>query len=151
MDISFAFPAAITLLQRKQLRKFIGSMVELEGNTIEALSFVFCSDDFLLQINRDFLSHDYYTDIITFDFSDDGSGAIAGEIYISVDTVRENARSYSTSITRELHRVIFHGILHLCGYKDKTKSQKHVMRQKEDYYLNQYFPVPRGTIRFPKS
>jgi rRNA maturation RNase YbeY len=126
-------------------------MVELEGNTIEALSFVFCSDDFLLQINRDFLSHDYYTDIITFDLSNNDSGAIAGEVYISVDTIRENSRRYSTSITRELHRVMFHGVLHLCGYKDKTKTQKLVMRQKEDYYLNQYFPVSRGTVNFVRG
>jgi rRNA maturation RNase YbeY len=98
---------------------------------------VFCSDRELLKINRTFLKHDFYTDIITFDLSE--SKTIQGEIYISVDRVRDNARKLETTFNSELHRVIFHGALHLCGYKDKDKQSRLKMRVREEYYLNQYF------------
>lgn len=103
------------------------------------LSYVFCSDDYLLDINRSFLQHDYYTDIITFDLTEPGSKKIDAEIYISVDTIRDNAQRFDTSITKELHRVIFHGVLHLCGYKDKTSKDQELMTRKEDHYLSLYF------------
>src|SRR6202000_2206007 len=91
-------------------------------------------DDYLREINRQYLDHDYYTDIITFDLSEKGQ-SINAEIYISVDRVRENARKFGSSLRQELHRVIFHGALHLCGYKDKTSAQEKEIRKMEEKYL----------------
>lgn len=102
------------------------------------LSYVFCTDEYLLTINRDFLQHDYYTDIITFELSEPGQ-PVMGEIYISIDRVRDNAKIHQESFQRELHRVIFHGALHLCGYRDKTKKEQEEMRRKENEYLKRYF------------
>ena len=103
---------------------------------LASLQFIFCSDDFLLDINKQYLKHNYYTDIITFNL---GADVIEGEIYISIDRVKENAANYNTSFKRELHRVIFHGVLHLCGYKDKLNEEKMIMRAKEVRYLQEYF------------
>jgi probable rRNA maturation factor len=91
-----------------------------------------------LQVNRDFLRHDYYTDIITFDLSDGPQAPISGEIYISVDRVRDNAQRLGTTVKEELHRVIFHGALHLCGYKDKKPADAKAMRAAEDRWLSVY-------------
>jgi rRNA maturation RNase YbeY len=104
--------------------------------SLTSLQYVFCSDPYLLQINKDFLQHDFYTDIITFELSADplGSG-VEGEIYISIDRVRENAQELGVPIQQELLRVIFHGALHLCGFKDKTSAQEKQMRAKEEEYL----------------
>ena len=104
-----------------------------EKKKLRSLQYVFCSDEYLLQINKGFLKHDYYTDIITFDLS--SSSEVEGEVYISLDRVKENALSFSQSYYKELLRVIIHGALHLCGYKDKTKSQVAEMRKTEDLYL----------------
>ena len=123
---------------KTRLRQFLVWLAGQEGYGIDHLTFVFCSDAYLLQINRQYLNHDTYTDIITFDLRE-SPGAISGEIYISIDRVRENAHSWEQPIYRELHRVIFHGLLHLCGYKDSLKADKDLMRRKEDSYLEQYF------------
>ncbi len=139
MKISFHFQQTITLKQRKQLRVFLVEICKRENKRLESFSVVFCSDEELLQINRTYLKHDYYTDIISFDLSEKKEGAIEGEIYISVDRVRENASNFGSALNMELHRVIFHGLLHFCGYKDKTKAQQSKMRDKEDYYLGLYF------------
>lgn len=139
MAVAFYFPAKIILKKRTELKQFIGSIFKKEKKELGALSYVFCSDDYLLEINRSYLGHDYYTDIITFDLSDKSSKTIEGEIYISVDTIRDNAKRFNTSANQELHRVIFHGALHLCGYNDKTKKDQSVMTQKENEYLNLYF------------
>lgn len=98
------------------------------------ITVVFCSDEYLLEINKKFLSHDYFTDVITFDYS--SGKIISGDIFISIDTVRANSELYKQDFSKELYRVIIHGVLHLLGYKDKTKAQKQTMRQKEDFYLN---------------
>ncbi len=98
------------------------------------ISIVFCSDTYLLEINKKFLSHDYLTDVITFDYSTEKQ--ISGDIFISIDAVRANSKIYKQDFKKELYRVMIHGILHLLGYKDKTKMQKQVMRDKEDFYLN---------------
>jgi len=124
---------------RTELKKFLVKLARKEGSRVQELRVIFCSDKYLLNINRSFLNHDYYTDIITFQLSAPVDPVIA-EIYISLDRVAENARTYSTSFTRELHRVIFHGLLHLCGYKDKLKSEQQEMRSLEERYLNLYFP-----------
>jgi len=98
------------------------------------INIIFCSDDYLLDLNKKFLSHDFYTDIITFDNCADK--IISGDLFISIDRVRENSKTYSSSFDEELHRVIVHGVLHLLGYKDKTKAQSKIMREKESFYLN---------------
>jgi rRNA maturation RNase YbeY len=98
------------------------------------MNFIFCSDKYLLKINQEYLQHDYYTDIITFDYTQ--KNLVSGDIYISIDRVKENANTYKVSFQNELLRVIVHGVLHLCGYKDKTKAHARLMREKEDYYLS---------------
>ena len=119
--------------QVRDLKRFLEEVIFNEGKALNQLSYIFCSDEYLLKINQDFLKHDTYTDIITFNFGN--ASGIDGEIYISVDRVRENATQYSSSFKRELFRVIIHGVLHLVGYRDKKKSESRVMRDKEDYYL----------------
>lgn len=123
----------ISLGKRTTLKRFIESVFRKEGKTLSSLNYIFCSDKALLEINRQYLSHDYYTDIITFDLSD--SAAVTGEIYISVDRIRDNARTMGTSINEELHRVIFHGVLHLCGYGDKKPAEIKAMRERENHYI----------------
>jgi probable rRNA maturation factor len=102
------------------------------------LTYIFCNDDYLLKMNLQFLDHDTYTDIITFDLGSE-AGGIAGEIYISIERVAENAVKFGVSYNNELHRVIFHGALHLCGYKDKSAMEKKLMREMEDKCLELYF------------
>jgi len=138
MRIKFYFHQPVTLRNRGALKKFIQSIFKLEKVKAGDISYIFCSDDYLLNINKEFLNHDYYTDIITFDLSDKISSSKIGEIYISIDRVRENAKLYKLAFTKELHRVIFHGILHLCGYKDKSAQEKNIIRAKEDFYLGKY-------------
>ncbi len=133
--IQFNFLEPVSLRDRTRLRQFLVSLFKKEGKKLGDLQYIFCSDDYLLDINRQYLNHDYYTDIITFDLSEKGH-PINAEIYISVDRVRDNAREYGSSIKKELHRVIFHGALHLCGYKDKTPAQEKEMRQMEEKYLD---------------
>lgn len=124
------------LTHRTVLKKNIQSVFKKEGKKLESLNYIFCSNKVLLKINRKYLKHDFYTDIITFDLSE--TEAIKAEIYISNDRVSENARKLGVSFKSELHRVIFHGVLHLCGYNDKTKAEMKKIREKEDYYLNKY-------------
>lgn len=107
---------------------------EQENKKLRELTFIFCSDDYLLQVNQDFLQHDYYTDVITFDYCEKSN--VSGDVFISIDRVSENAKSVGVSFTEELHRVMIHGTLHLLGYKDKTVEEKTEMTSKEDYYLS---------------
>lgn len=137
MRISYHFLKKITLLERKKLKAFLGYLSKKEGYIIESLNIIFCSDDYLLQINNTHLKHNYYTDIITFDLSETPK-CIIGEIYISVDRVKENSVLLAQTLTTELHRVVFHGLLHLCGYKDKKPTDKAQMTAKENYYLKKY-------------
>jgi rRNA maturation RNase YbeY len=128
-------------LKTRQLKLFIKSLIEAEGFLPGDIAIVLCSDDYLLKVNQDFLNHDYYTDIITFDYCE--GGIVNGDLLISLDRVSENSQLEKTTLKDELHRVIFHGVLHLCGYKDKTKKDIELMRFKESYYLNLF--VPRET------
>ena len=137
-SIQFNFLAPGTLKDRTRLRKFIGQQFKKEGKKLGALNYIFCSDEYLLAINREFLHHDFFTDIITFDLSEKGQ-PINAEIYISVDRVLDNAAKYNSSFKKELHRVIFHGVLHLCGYKDKKPKDAQIMRQMEEKGLKNYF------------
>ena len=127
-----------TLADRSSLKIFIGTLFKKEKKKLGELSYIFCSDDYLLQINRQYLQHDFYTDIVTFDLSEPGQ-PLNAEIYISVDRVRDNARKFNSSFKKELHRVIFHGALHLCGYSDKKTKEQQIMRKMEDKYLSLYF------------
>lgn len=117
------------LKQKNALKRWISACVLAEGKTIGTINIIFCSDDHLLEINRTHLEHDYYTDIITFDNTQNNQ--ISGDLYISLDRVLENATTYNTTPITETYRVIIHGVMHLCGYKDKTKSEGLTMRNQE--------------------
>ena len=138
MNFQFFFPQKTSLENRSNLKLFIKSIFKKEKTKAQFINIIFCSDEFLLNINKEYLNHDYPTDIITFEISRDLNG-ITAEIYISVDSVTRNSIDYQSTKKNELHRVIFHGVLHLCGYKDKTKKDIDLMRSKEDEYLNFYF------------
>jgi probable rRNA maturation factor len=126
------------LQNRKELKLFLASIFIRESKNLEELNIVFCTDKFLLKMNQAFLSHDYFTDIITFPLSKKNE-PVKAELYISLDRVRANAKSHDIYLKQELHRVIFHGCLHLCGYGDKSSQQIKKMREREDYYLRLYF------------
>ena len=117
-----------------KVRRWILESAKKEKCRISDVNYIFCSDKYLLRLNKEFLGHTTLTDIITFDYSE-GSD-ISGEIYISTERVAENALKFKSDFTVELHRVMIHGILHLCGYKDKRPSEKTLMRKKEDAYLS---------------
>ena len=139
MQVSFFFETKVTLTDRNRLKIFLKTLFKKEKRKAESLSYIFCSDEYLLSINQQYLQHDYYTDIITFNLAENITEPVVGDIYISVDRVKENAQLQNVSFREELHRVIFHGALHLCGYKDKTPSQIKTMRFKENQYLGLYF------------
>jgi len=140
MSMSISFNKAdknATLANRTALKAFIEKAIKKEGFTIEALQYIFCSDKFLLGINKSYLQHDYYTDIISFDLSET-KGKLIGEVYISIDRVKDNAQTHKTSMKEELLRVIFHGALHFCGFKDKKPADIKKMRAQEDKWLKSY-------------
>lgn len=115
------------------LKKWIKQVAESYGFKTGDLTYIFCSDDKILEVNRQYLQHDYYTDIITFDYDEDG--VVSGDMFISVDTVRTNAEQYAPSFDDEMHRVIIHGVLHLCGLKDKAPDDEKKMRAAEEKAL----------------
>ena len=122
------------LKQKISVRQWITETIQAEGYKLKELNYIFCSDQYLLQINQQYLNHDTYTDIITFDNSET-EGSIVGDIFISIERIRENAAKFNTPETDELHRVIIHGALHLLGYTDKSVAAKQKMTEKEDFYL----------------
>lgn len=126
-DIDFAFKG------KSVHSAWLKAVSEEEGRRLGQISVIFCSDPYLLEINRKYLGHDYYTDIITFDYSE--GDTISGDLFISVDTVRSNAEYYSADFKNELDRVIVHGVLHLIGYDDHTDEQTAEMRARENHYL----------------
>ena len=134
IKFSYANVSSILIKNKKSIKDLISQIFLKEGKVLGRLQYVFCQDDYLLQINQSHLQHDYYTDIITFDLSDTLDETV-GEIYISIDRVKENSTQHETIFDQELLRVIFHGALHLCGYRDKTKREITIMRQKEEEYL----------------
>lgn len=129
-DITFS------LKEKLKHKAWLNEVAKQEGKRILELTYVFCSDDYLLQINQEYLNHDTLTDIVTFDNSEDPK-RIEGDIFISIDRVKENGDALGTKET-ELKRVMVHGLLHLLGYKDKKKEDKAIMTEKEDFYINQY-------------
>lgn len=123
-----------TLKKKTILKAWIKSVIEEEGYALQELNFILCSDEYLLRINQQYLNHDTYTDVITFDNSEELK-MIVGDIFISLERIQENAKEFKHTVTDELCRVMAHGTLHLLGYKDKGKSAKKLMTEKEDYYL----------------
>ena len=139
MKVTFSFYKVSAVLPKQiKLKKFLIELFNIENKDADSVTFIFCSDEYLLGLNQKFLKHDTFTDILTFVLSTDDL-PIIGEIYISIERVTENARSYNVEFVKELHRVIFHGALHLCGYNDKTTNQKKFMRSMEEQYLKLYF------------
>lgn len=137
-DIQFhSLVKGAEIRDRKHLKEFLRRIFKTEGKRLISLQYVLCSDDYLLKINRIYLHHDFYTDIVTFDLGDPSKG-VEGEVYISIDRIRENAQKFKVSLKSELHRVIFHGALHLCGYKDKLKRDQIEMRAEENRLLEEY-------------
>lgn len=137
MNISFYNEdVSIKIEDRKKKKYWIKNTIEKEGFICNEISIIFCSDEYLLKINKEYLNHDYYTDIITFNYVDNKN--ISGDIFISIDRVKENADEYSVSFENELNRVIIHGVLHLIGFDDKDNSSKKIMTEKEDEYLSVY-------------
>ncbi|MDQ3017659.1 MAG: rRNA maturation RNase YbeY [Bacteroidota bacterium] len=121
-----------TLTHQQEVAVWIADAIKEEGFGLDRIDYIFCSDEYLLSINREHLEHDDYTDIITFPLEED---PIVGEIYISIDRVKENAESFNTTFENELHRVMIHGVLHLCGYDDHDDDDVEEIRKKENYYL----------------
>jgi len=115
-------------------KQWLKDVVSSENRIIGDISIIFCDDSYILDINNKYLQHNYYTDIITFDYCE--GDKLSGDLFISIDTVKDNSLSYNTSFDNELFRVIVHGVLHLAGYDDHTESDIKIMRLKEDYYLN---------------
>ena len=122
----------------KKIKLFIELIFKNEGIRLNSINYIFCSDQYLLKINRKFLNHNFYTDIITFDLSG-RRDCINADIFISIDRVRNNSKRIGVTLKSEIHRVVFHGALHLCGYKDKTIDDIKTMREKENLYLLKYF------------
>ena len=128
--INFYSENDFILEDHRKYEKWIERVIASEEKKLEEISYIFCDDEYLLNLNEEFLKHDTYTDIITFDYS--VGKILQGDIYISTERVKENSDEFNVSFEEELRRVIIHGVLHLCGYKDKTKEQSLLMRQKEE-------------------
>ncbi len=125
-----------TLKNKLKVKNWVKTIVETEGKVAGDITFVFCNDEYLGTMNEKYLNHTTLTDIITFDYSE--AGKLSGDIFISIDRVKENAGNFNVTFPVELGRVMAHGVLHLSGYKDKSPGDKLVMRGKEDFYLTSY-------------
>lgn len=132
--ITYNFETLFNLNDTSIISDWIHKVISNEGLETGEINFIFCDDDYLLKLNVAFLDHDTLTDIISFDYT--MGNLISGDVYISIPRVMDNASIFNTSFQNELHRVIIHGILHYCGYKDKSEDEKLIMRSKEDEYLN---------------
>ncbi len=126
------------LKNKERLKEFLISILSEEGQPVKQITFIFCKDEFLLKLNKKYLHHNTFTDILTFTLSGEKTLLIA-EIYISVERVRENSGTYGIPYLHELHRVMIHGLLHLCGYSDHNTELKALMRSREDFYLEKMY------------
>lgn len=139
MDIQFFAQGCrmrLSKVQQSHVESWIEETAKAENSETGDINIILCHDDYIVEINKEYLSHDYPTDIITFDNST--PEAISGELFISIDTVKENAKRFDTDFESELHRVIIHGVLHLLGYKDKNDAEQAEMTRKEDFYLDRF-------------
>lgn len=127
------------LREKRKVAAWLKEVAREEGYALGDVTYIFCSSEVHRKMNIDFIGHDYFTDVITFDYSDlKGEGVVSGDIFIDVDTVKDNARIYGATPRREMLRVVVHGLLHLCGQKDKTPRAEKQMHRKEDYYLAKF-------------
>lgn len=133
--INFNYETNFSLPDESRLSNWIINVISEEGCILDEINYIFCDDVFLLKLNVEYLNHDTLTDIISFDNSI--GKIIQGDIFISVERVADNAKDFNVSLQEELHRVMVHGVLHFCGYKDKSESESMLMRQKENYYIKQ--------------
>ena len=131
---SFHYELEFNLDNEQEISNWISGVISAENCNEGEINYIFCDDEYLLKINQDFLDHDTYTDIISFDYS--VGKELHGDIFISVERVKENAGKFEVPFNKELQRVIIHGILHYCGYKDKEEEDKAIMRSKEDHYIS---------------
>tara|TARA_B110001469_G_C9285540_1_gene157325 strand:- start:51 stop:473 length:423 start_codon:yes stop_codon:yes gene_type:complete len=138
--ISFSAETQFEFLEAKTTSVWLSSIISQESHREGELSFVFCNDSFLHKLNVEFLNHDTLTDVISFDYS--VGKEVHGEIFVSVERVRENAAEFNQRFEAELSRVMAHGVLHFCGYKDKTEAESSMMRNKENFYLEQLMDKP---------
>ena len=140
MAINFHYEGDFELNQEKEYAHWLNRVLLSEGRTTSELDYVFCNDEYLAEINLKYLGHDTYTDIVTFDYSD--KGTLKGDVFISIDRVKENAKLFEVTFENELMRVMVHGVLHLVGYKDKTDEDREEMRIRENEKI-QMFHVER--------
>jgi probable rRNA maturation factor len=134
-DVSFhSEQTDFSLSNESQITDWLSRVCQKESKVLSEISIIFCSDDYLLEVNKKHLNHDYYTDVITFDYTEENM--VSGDLFISVDRVTENAKSFGVSMLDEAHRIIVHGALHLIGYTDKEAHTKEEMTAKEDFYLS---------------
>ena len=132
--IDFNYELEFTLDDEAVYASWLTKVIESENKKLGEINYIFCDDEYLLEINKQYLNHDYYTDIISFDYTE--NEVVSGDIFISIDRVKENASDYGVSFDNELKRVIIHGILHFCGYKDKSQEEERMMRLKEEEKIN---------------
>ena len=132
--ISFNYEVEVELSSEELISKWLSEVIQLENLKEGDINYVFCDDDYLHKLNVEFLNHDTFTDIISFDYS--VGKELHGDVFISIERVHENAENFNVNFDNELNRVMIHGILHYCGYKDKSEEEAKVMREKENHYLN---------------
>ncbi len=138
--IDFHFESELKLKDLTKFSDWVSRIIESEGFQLGQIDYIFCADDYLLRVNQEYLNHDTFTDIITFDYSDERT--LSGDIFISSDRVSENARTYDVTFENELLRVMSHGVLHLMGYGDKTENEQSVMRTKEEEKIKLFHVEP---------
>ncbi|MDN3664944.1 rRNA maturation RNase YbeY [Algibacter miyuki] len=131
--IDFNYETEFKIENEEAIATWISSVISEEGYKLEEINYVFCDDEYLHKLNVEFLDHDTLTDVISFDYS--MGKLVQGDIFISVERVEDNAKDFKVDFNSELNRVIVHGVLHYCGYKDKTENDAQIMREKEEYYL----------------
>ena len=132
--ISFNYECDFNIVNEDEFFVWIENVINSENKSLGEISYIFCDDEYLLEINKQYLNHDYYTDIISFDYTE--NEVVSGDIFISIDRVKENALDYGVSFDNELKRVVIHGVLHFCGYKDKSQDEERMMRLKEEEKIN---------------
>lgn len=134
--IEFHFKSELVIQNKTDYADWINRVIVSEGFSAGQIDYIFCSDDYLLQLNKDYLNHDTFTDIITFDYTN--GKTISGDIFISTDRVEENAKKFDVEFSNELRRVMSHGVLHLAGFGDKSKEEKKIMREKEEEKIKMF-------------
>ena len=138
MIVFFNEDIDFNVLKPRLTKAWLKSVAVAEGFSVNQLNYIFCSDQYLLAMNQQYLAHDYFTDIITFDNSDENSTAIHGDIFVSIERIVDNSKTLDAEFASEFLRVIVHGVLHLCGYDDTTEVLKSEIRAKEDFYIKLY-------------